>query len=121
MELRTEVALLVERRALRTQAVVQDVSDALLAISDIRGARPGFTGRRVCCDVPYRVGCPGTPHRTCVTAGVRGWLAGSSPGLPQVILQGIGHFLIGSCEHLTALYCSVKGVCLLCLHENHFL
>ncbi len=36
-DLRREVALLAERRSLRTQAVVQDLSDTLLAISDIRG------------------------------------------------------------------------------------
>lgn len=37
-ELRREVTALAERRLLRTLAVVQDVSDALLAIADIRGA-----------------------------------------------------------------------------------
>lgn len=36
-ELRREVAQLAERRFLRTQAVVQDLSDSLLAIADIRG------------------------------------------------------------------------------------
>lgn len=38
-ELRAEVRALQERRLLRTLALTQDISDALLAISDIRGAR----------------------------------------------------------------------------------
>ena len=42
-ELRREVALLAERRFLRTQAVVQDLSDSLLAISDIRGELGGWS------------------------------------------------------------------------------
>ena len=40
-ELRSEVQALAERRFLRTQAVIQDLSDSLLAISDIRGDSGG--------------------------------------------------------------------------------
>ena len=36
-ELRKEVRALQERRLLRTLAVVQDVSDSMLALNDIRG------------------------------------------------------------------------------------
>jgi hypothetical protein len=38
-ELRAEVRALQERRLLRTLALTQDISDALLAVSDIRGAQ----------------------------------------------------------------------------------
>ena len=38
--LRLELAQLQARRMLRTLAVVQDLADALLALNDVRGARP---------------------------------------------------------------------------------
>lgn len=45
-ELRAEVRALQERRLLRTLALTQDISDALLAVSDIRGAH--FELHRCC-------------------------------------------------------------------------
>lgn len=42
-ELRKEVQALQERRLLRTLAVIQDVSDSMLALNDIRGEVPGHT------------------------------------------------------------------------------
>ena len=42
-ELRKEVQALQERRLLRTLAVIQDVSDSMLALNDIRGRPSALT------------------------------------------------------------------------------
>ena len=63
-ELRTEVQSLAERRFLRTQAVIQDLSDSLLAINDIRGVCEGLNRLYRVCEGLFRLApCPA--HAPC--------------------------------------------------------
>ena len=55
--LRLELQQLQARRMLRTLAVVQDLADALLALNDVRGARPELG--------PMLRGCQQQRRQTC--------------------------------------------------------